>query len=379
MRDMQGGCLCFNLDKLYLHVDVVFPLAQLMQVAFEKNMHMKKAPAKSPKSIGGLARKEALSPARRREIAREAGLASAKKRTAPILKATHGAADHPLKIGDMEIPCYVLEDGTRVLTQTGVLSAMELPDRGGSEGRTRLARFFDGKAFSPFMSEELADSTNEPIRFRTTSGAIAYGYPAEMLVHLCETILKARDEGLSGRYARVILQADVIMRGLARTGIVALVDEVTGYQRDRPRDALAKIFEAFVSKEIQRWMKRFPPEFYEHLFRLRSIPYSVEQGQRRPAYFGHLTNDIVYKRLAPGILEELQRVNPVDPEKGARKSTHHQRLTNDIGVNALNSHIGSVTALMTITKDGCYDDFIKLLDKVRPRLNGHDAEAFEGE
>lgn len=152
----------------------------------------------SSKAIGGIARKAALSPERRKEIAKQAGIASAKKRLKPIIKATHGAADHPLKIGDMEIPCYVLEDGTRVLTQSGILSAMELPDRGGREGRTRLARFFDGKAFSPFMSEELADTTNEPIKFRTTSGAVAYGFPAEMLVHLCETILKARDKGLSG-------------------------------------------------------------------------------------------------------------------------------------------------------------------------------------
>lgn len=328
------------------------------------------------KRAGGLARKKALTPLQRKQIAQKAGLASAKMRSKPLIKATHGAADHPLKIGNLEIPCYVLEDGTRVLTQGGVLSAMSLPNKGGSEGRTRLARFFDGQAFAPYVSEDLANSTNDPIRFRTTSGAIAYGFPAEMLVHLCEAILKARDAGLSDRYARIIAQADIIMRGLATTGIVALVDEVTGYQRDRPRDALAKIFEAFVNKEIQRWIRRFPPEFYENLFRLRGIPYSVEQGQRRPAYFGHLTNDIVYKRLAPNILEELQRVNPVDPDKGTRKSTHHQRLTNDIGINALNSHIGSVVALMAITPDGEYDQFIELLDKVKPRLNGHDAEDF---
>lgn len=308
---------------------------------------------------------------------RRAGKIGEKSRSSQIIKATHGRADHPLKIGELEIPCYVLEDGTRVLTQTGVLSAMSLPDRGSSEGRTRLARFFDGQAFAPYVSEDIANNTNAPIRFRTTAGAIAYGYPAEMLVHLCEAILKARDAGLSGRYARIIAQADIIMRGLATVGIVALVDEATGYQRDRPRDALAKIFEAFVNKEIQRWIRRFPPEFYEHLFRLRGIPYSVEQGQKRPAYFGHLTNDIVYKRLAPNILEELQRVNPVDPGTGVRRSTHHQRLTNDIGVNALNSHIGSTIALMTITPDGEYDEFINLLDRVKPRLNGHDAEDFE--
>ncbi|MFT8896302.1 MAG: P63C domain-containing protein [Acetobacter sp.] len=324
---------------------------------------------------GGEARAKVLSNEQRSEIARKAAKISAKVRSRPIIRATHGTADHPLRIGDLSIPCYVLEDGTRVLTQQGVLSAMHLPSRGGSEGRTRLSRFFNGQIFSGLIPEELLESTNEPIRFRTPSGILAYGFKAEMLVHLCEAILKARDAGVPERYNRMVLQADIIVRALAVTGIVALVDEATGYQRDRERDALAKIFEAFVSKEIQKWIRRFPPEFYEQLFRLRGLPMS--EGQRRPAYFGHLTNDIVYKRLAPGILDELQRVNPTDPETKNRKSTHHQRLTNDVGVNALNSHLGAVTALMTLTPDGEYDQFIAMLDKVKPVLHGADTENTE--
>jgi hypothetical protein len=39
---------------------------------------------------------------------------------AALPKATHGAADHPLRIGDIEIPCYVLEDETRVLSLRGL-------------------------------------------------------------------------------------------------------------------------------------------------------------------------------------------------------------------------------------------------------------------
>ncbi|MBY4639676.1 P63C domain-containing protein [Gluconacetobacter entanii] len=332
---------------------------------------------KSGRAAGGKARKDALTPQRRSEIAKKAASESARLRSMPILRATHGSLDHPLRIGSLEIPCYVLEDGTRVITQTGVLNAMQLPNRGGAEGRTRLARFFDGKVFSPYLSKELSESTNAPIKFRTPTGALAYGYRAEMLVHLCEAILKARDEGLNERYIRFAVHADIIMRGLAHTGITALVDEATGYQRDRARDALATIFEAFVSKEIQKWIRRFPPEFYEHLFRLRNLPMS--EGQKRPAYFGRLTNNIVYRRLAPGLLDELQRVNPVDPDKKSRRSTHHQRLTDDIGVSALTSHLGAVIALMSITPDGEYDKFIELLDKAKPILNVEDASLYERE
>jgi hypothetical protein len=47
---------------------------------------------------------------------------------------------------------------------------------------------------------------------------------------------------------------------------------------------------------------------------------------QRPRYFGLLTNDIVYDRLAPGVLDELKKVNPKD-DAGRRKRKHFQWLT----------------------------------------------------
>ena len=48
------------------------------------------------------------------------------------------------------------------------------------------------------------------------------------------------------------------MRGLARVGIIALVDEATGFQRIREERALATILEKFIAKEIQPWAMTFP-------------------------------------------------------------------------------------------------------------------------
>lgn len=56
-------------------------------------------------------------------------------------------------------------------------------------------------------------------------------------------------------------QAEILMRGFARVGIVALIDEVTGYQRDRKRDALAAILEKYIAKEMRPWLKTFQLEF----------------------------------------------------------------------------------------------------------------------
>jgi hypothetical protein len=62
---------------------------------------------------------------------------------------------------------------------------------------------------------------------------------------------------------------DIVMRGLARVGIVALIDEATGYQEVRDRKALQSILNsilnAFLRKELAAWALRFPKEFYEQV------------------------------------------------------------------------------------------------------------------
>ena len=154
------------------------------------------------------------------------------------------------------------------------------------------------------------------------------------------------------------------MRGLAAVGIIALVDEATGYQEVRARDALAKILEEFIAKELQIYVQTFPPDFYSEMFRLRGLHYPPESMQT-PRYFGHLTNDVVYKRLAPGVLKELQKATPKN-EKGRRKHKYFQHLTTNIGYPKLREHLGSVVTLMKISNN--WKDFTIKLDQIHPRV-----------
>lgn len=309
---------------------------------------------------GGKARAAALTPERRREIARNA--AAAKKELASLPKATHGSADSPLKIGSIQIQCYVLDDGTRVLSQRGVLEGLKMGRGTGGGGGDRLASFAAGKGISPFINNDLMVAIQKPLKFRTTSGSVAYGYPATFLADICDAVLEARKAGaLQKQQEHIALQAEVLVRGFARVGIIALVDEATGYQRDREKDALAQILEAFVAKELQPWVKTFPADYYEQMFRLRGLPYPPERANYRPQYFGKLTNDIVYKRLAPGLIEELK----AQASKDTKKAKLHQRLSNDVGHPKLREHLASVTTVMKLSSD--YDDFIGKLDSIHPR------------
>lgn len=89
--------------------------------------------------------------------------------------------------------------------------------------------------------------------------------------------------------------------GSQEWALFALIDEATGYQADRARDALAKILEEFIAKELQDYARCFTGEFYKELFRIRGLTY--DGGMKRPQYIGHLSNDLMYSRLAPGVLK----------------------------------------------------------------------------
>ena len=118
------------------------------------------------------------------------------------------------------------------------------------------------------------------------------------------------------------------MRGFARVGLIALIDEATGYQEIRAKRDLATILEKFIAKELQPWTRTFPYEFYEQICRLKGWP-SIN-AVKRPSVIGKYTNDFVYERLAPGVLEELKRVNPKLPS-GVRRHKHHQWFTPEHG------------------------------------------------
>lgn len=160
------------------------------------------------------------------------------------------------------------------------------------------------------------------------------------------------------------MAAEIILRAVARVGIIALIDEATGYQEIRDKDTLQKILDKYLLKEYAKWAKRFPDDFYREMFRLRGWQWKG-MSVNRPSVVGKYTNDIVYERLAPGVLQELKRLNPKD-EKGNRKAKYQQFLTEDTGVPALDKHLHSIMALMRASAS--YPQFERMLARSFPKL-----------
>ena len=298
-------------------------------------------------SKGGRARAERLTPVERSVAAREAAEARWGR---SVADATHEGV---LIIGNHRLECAVLDDAdkTRVLNQSTMLTALgRAPTMGRRELTEGRPPFLSAANLRPFITRELME-LYEPIRYRhaTTAGR-STGYRAEILPLVCEVYLDARNEGVLLRNQEGTAKAaEILIRGLARVGIIALVDEATGYQEVRARRELERILEAYVQEQFRPWVSTFPDEFFREIYRLHEWEFRPGTSRRTP-HVGKLIKHYIYGQLPQGVLAELERVNPKNA-RGNRPRKHHQHLTETTGNQHLDKQINSVITIIKISRN----------------------------
>ncbi len=257
-----------------------------------------------------------------------------------------------LRFGSLSVPCHVLDDGSRVIAQREVVRALT-----GREKTTgQIERLIGISALAPHIdADEIVSKT---IQFRLSGPGhqmVAHGYEATLLVEICEAFLRARDDGaLSDSQMRVAQRADVILRACAKVGIIALVDEATGYQEVRQRNALQLKLQAFINDEIQEWAKLFPDDFWHELARLEHTHYSP---RNRPLRWGKYVMAFVYDAVDRDVGKELRKINP-NPHFGRN---HHQWLKT-YGRGKVRDHINRVIGVMKTCHD--MNDFNRIFGYV---------------
>ncbi len=316
----------------------------------------------SIQSKGGKARAKSLTPEQRSQIASDAARAKHEKAASadPIPKATHEGV---LEIGEIEISCAVLEDRRRVLTQSDFMVALgrarQAKGREHYQGDVNLPAFLTAQNLKPFIDSDLYVTSSQLV-FKRLSGGRAFGYPAELLPRVCEVFLKARDaNALTKGQEHIAKQAELLIRGLATIGILALVDEATGFQYERPRRDLEEQLKKFLSESLRRWVRTFPADYFKHLCRLRGV--ELRADMKLPQYFGNLTNNLIYRRLAPGLLRKLKERRE---ERGSKSNKLFSWLSEDVGLRGVLVHLGAVVGIMKLHKN--YDAFERQLDQIAP-------------
>lgn len=301
---------------------------------------------KTPQQKGGAARSRALSAQQRSQIARDAAL---KRWGNQPVKAIHGSPDKPIQIADIEVPCYILADDRRVVATNGVLDAFGLA-RGGAmvKGMRRLELFAAQDRFKPYVSDDLLLRIATPIQFKIGSST-AHGFDADTLIEMAEAVVAADDDGvLQTQQVHIAHQCRVITKSLTRVGLIALIDEATGYQSKRDSDELQQILTAYIRPEHRPWVQTIPTEFTDELYRVYG--WERKAQNRGPRYAGKLIRQLIYDKMPKPVISELDEINPTD-RNYRRKRKHHQHLSDKQGLDHFRSQVITMMTVLRISSN----------------------------
>jgi hypothetical protein len=326
---------------------------------------------------GGRARAEKLSPQRRKEIAKNAadarwgksqekafreseensklGVVGGKGQISGGGEAVDGKLPTAIHWGALDLigttlPCYVLDNGQRLIGRTAA-NEMLTGIRNGA-----LERTISVASLKPFLDADLIISQLVPFRVSEIEGlnVSVKGLPADIFIDVCRGFVDALQasyrppgEGvytaLTDRQKEMAVQASMFLAAVAKVGLDALIDEATGYQEFREKDALEVKLRAYLAEEMRKWEKTFPDELWMEFGRLTNWQGSIH---KRPKYWGKLVMELVYEYLDSDVADWL-RENAPKPRGGRN---YHQWLSSQYGLQKLVQHIWQVIGMAKACK-----------------------------
>ncbi|MBK6896200.1 MAG: hypothetical protein IPH06_06385 [Alphaproteobacteria bacterium] len=319
----------------------------------------------SSQSLGGKARAQKLSPEQRQEIATQAATARWSKEIDPNVLPT-ASYQGELYIGDVELDCYVLNDKRRLFHKKEMANALGLKSQGGNAFLRTMTR----KGISQKITDPLQEKIDNPIKFKNTSGILTHGYEAATLIEVCDTIIQADNEGkLADSQKFLARNAQIIIRSAAKLGIVALIDEATGYIADKRKEEYRELFRDFIAHECREWAKEFPDQFFDMIYRIYGLKRENPKSFQHPAFFGKFIRKYIYFPLAGSngaILEELDKKTPTVYVNGGRKHKLHQYLSQELGLDTFRAHLWQVIGIGNASKSKI--DFERSFKRAFPQM-----------
>ena len=247
-----------------------------------------------------------------------------------------------LQIGEAEIPCYVLDDGRRVITRNAATSVLT-DGKGGGNLESYLIveglRGFLPAGFTEQMIEFFVPGVSGPQN-------ATMGIPAESFIEICQAYVAAfeGDALKTDRQKTIAMKSAMFLAACAKLGLIAMIDEATGYQYERASDALQIKLKLFLAEEMRKWEKTFPDQLWEQFGRLTNWKGSIHS---RPKYWGNLVMELIYEYLDPDVAQWL-RENAPAPLHG---QNYHQWLTEQYGLRKLIEHIWKVIGIASVCSD----------------------------
>lgn len=279
-----------------------------------------------------------------------------------------------LNLNGFDLSCAVLNDEnrTRVFSENALAKAFGMKGGGQywkkrKEKEIYLPEYLSASYLQPYLSDSLIDKFKNSINYTTLNNQRARGVEVSVLPEICDIYIRAAKELNTPNLKAAAEVAYTLMKGFATIGIVALVDEATGYQHDREQNELQKILSAYIAEELLPWQKRFPDVYYKELFRLNGWDYTVKGIKKRPGVIGKWTNTLIYEQLPEGVLDALKQKTPKS-DSGNYMARFHQSLTMDVGEPSLNNQITQIVTLFRLSDN--MENMWSQFNKLKMRQSG---------
>ena len=244
----------------------------------------------------------------------------------------------------------MLSTGDRVFSLKGIVVGL-IGTQGG-----QLTEYMKVRSLQPHLPADLIPSEDGqiPALFRFDTGGdgvakFALGIKVERFNDLLRAYssalvdhaLSATDPSkmsLTSKQLEIAYRAITFQQACSDVGLVALVDEATGYQYERAADALQVKLKLYLEDEMRKWERTFPDQLWQEFGRLTNWKGPLHQ---RPKYWGKLVMELIYGYLDPDVAKWLKE-NAPKPMKG---QNYHQWLNAQFGLRKLTEHIWMVVGM----------------------------------
>jgi hypothetical protein len=288
----------------------------------------------------------------------------------PVRRATHQGE---LKIGSQTIPVAILDNKDRVVSIRGMANILGVKGGGAywkekkeNPDAEMLPEFISAKNIEEYAQERKHELIAGTFPYVALNGQDAVGIKDDVIPKILDIWMKALSKGiLTEKQKKVAEQARILLGAFANVGITALIDEATGFQKEK--DEYQKILAKYIAAELQPWLKTFGEGYYYQIYRLKGWDWNKYAVDRKnhPWAVANITNRIVYEKLPVGVLESLATLTPKNAS-GNRTERLHQHLTPEEGRTHLLKHLGAIEAMMEQYNNGDWEGAVHAIDKRFP-------------
>lgn len=251
-----------------------------------------------------------------------------------------------ITLRDAKIDCYVLEDGSRMLSSGEIARSLDFYDAG--EPNLFCAIKNSPLPLQSVLSSVVIQDRFAPVICEDDDGVTHELYEALLLIEVCDALVEARvNKSLPSELTAMAKEAEMLLRGFALVGTTALVDEVTSH---KPRAAeYQEIMKQHLDSELKEWVSVLQEDFFKEVCRLKGWDFT-QTNKIDPKLIAGCVNELVYAKLPVEIADELAGLKA--PVSGVAEPYSSVSLSKPY--NYLMQHLSHLLSILRLHGDGEY-------------------------